>query len=129
MQISKKLDLSNFDISNVTNMYQMFCRCDSLISLDISSFDFSNTPNTLFLLSGCYSLTDLKFGKNLKISLKLYDSPLSHESALSVIDGLAEVEEQQEVLFSEETYKTLTAEEIKKATDKNWEISHYTKDE
>ena len=36
----------------------------------------------------CGHLTDLKFGKTLRSSLNFYDSPLTHESAMSVINGL-----------------------------------------
>ena len=116
------LDLSNFNTSKVTDMYCMFQDSWNIASLDLSSFDFSNVKDADAMLDNCLSLTDLKFGINLRASLDLHYCPLSHESALSVIDGLAEVERTRTVTFSEDTYNMLSAEDIKKAEDKNWKI-------
>ena len=117
------LDLSNFDTSKVANMYSMFNGCSSLTSLDLSNFNFKKAKNVYKMFANCSSLTDLKFGKNLKVSLDLSDCPLSHESALSVIDGLAKVEEQQKLTLSKTTYNTLTAEDIRQVEAKNWKIN------
>ena len=118
------LDLSSFDTSNVTYMISMFNGCSSLTSLDLSNFNFKKAKNVNKMFANCSSLTDLKFGKNLKVSLDLSDCPLSHESALSVIDGLAKVEEQQELTLSKATYNTLTAEDIRQVEAKNWKINN-----
>ena len=117
-----KFDLSNFSTSKVTEMDAMFYDCKTLTYLDISSFDFSNLKYCANIFTGCKSLSNLKFGKNLKISIDLQDCPLTHKSALSVINGLANVEELQYITFSERTYETLTDDEIKKAKNKNWNI-------
>ena len=143
------LDLSSFDTSNVTYMISMFDGCKSLTSLDLSSFNTSavtdmsgmfglcssltsldkftvNTNNVTSMNSmfdGCYSLTDLKFGTNLKVSLSLSDSPLTHASALSVLNGLAAITTSKTITFKATTYSTLTAAEIKTATDKGWTIT------
>lgn len=120
------LDLSTWHTSSVKRMDRIFYYCNSLTSLDLSNFDFSNVTNVDFMFYKCTSLTDLKFGKNLKVSLDLSDCPLSHESALSVIDGLAKVEKafiKPFVKFSSKAYSSLTDEEIKLVTDKNWKIS------
>ena len=118
------LNLSNFDTNSTIDIGSMFKYCKHLTSLDISSFDFSNTKYIKHIFAFCDSLSNLKFGKNLKISIDLSDCPLTYESVLSVIDGLAELEtnELQNIWLSEETYDMLTAEDIKKATDKNWKI-------
>ena len=118
------LDLSSFDTSKVTYMISMFDGCSSLTSLDLSNFNFKKAKNVNKMFANCSSLTDLKFGKNLKVSLDLSDCPLSHESALSVIDGLAKVEEQQELTLSKTTYNTLTAEDIRQVEAKNWKINN-----
>ena len=55
----KELNLSNFDMSNATNMQQMFMGCSSLTSLDLSSFDTSNVTNMRYMFYGCSSLTSL----------------------------------------------------------------------
>ena len=117
------LNLSNFDTNSTIDMGSMFKYCKHLTSLDISSFDFSNVNNNFSMFDYCTSLTDLKFGKNLKKSIYLSDCPLTHESALSVINGLAKVEEQQELTLSKTTYKLLTAEDIRQVEAKNWKIN------
>ena len=118
------LDLSNFNTSNVTNMRLMFAQCYELHSLDISSFDFSNVDNSFdFAFNHCSSLTDLQFGTNCKQTLYMYESPLTHESALSAINGLATITTSQSITFKASTYSTLTAAEIKTATDKGWTIT------
>lgn len=119
----KALDLSSFNTSNITDMSDMFWNCKKLTSLDLSSFDFSNAKYIRFMFYGCESLNNLKFGKNLRASIDLQDSPLTHESALSVIDGLAKITYgKQDLWLSKTTYDALSAEEIKKAEDKNWNI-------
>lgn len=70
----------------------------------------------------CTSLTNLKFGKNLQQTIKLTDCPLTHESVLSVIDGLAEINGHEALRLSHETYDTLSAKNFQKAENKNWRI-------
>ena len=53
------LDLTGFDTSNVTNMYEMFAMCKNLTSLDISNFDTSKVTSMYAMFRGCNSLTSL----------------------------------------------------------------------
>ena len=53
------LDVSNFDTSNVTNMYRMFEDCAGLTSLDVSNFDTSNVTNMGCMFWGCQNITSL----------------------------------------------------------------------
>ena len=53
------LDLSNFNTSNVTRMYGMFDTCIALTSLDLSSFDTSNAEDMWYMFRGCGALTSL----------------------------------------------------------------------
>ncbi|MBQ6519901.1 MAG: BspA family leucine-rich repeat surface protein [Anaerolineaceae bacterium] len=55
----KKMNLSNFDVSNVTSMNNMFLGCSSLTSLDLNSWDTSSLTNMSSLFNLCSSLTDL----------------------------------------------------------------------
>mgnify|MGYP004466599937 CR=1 FL=1 len=57
--VIEKLDLSNFNTSQVTNMYGMFGACSSLISLDLSNFNTSQVTNMYGMFSDCSSLTSL----------------------------------------------------------------------
>ena len=54
------LDLSNFNISNVTNMPYMFLRCNSLTSLDLSGWDTSNVTNMNSIFYGCSALKTIR---------------------------------------------------------------------
>ena len=51
--------LKNFNTSNVTTMYGMFCGCSKLEKLDLSSFDTHNVTNISSMFLGCCSLTEL----------------------------------------------------------------------
>ena len=42
---SKKLDLSGWDTSNVTNMSSMFYRCESLEMVNLSGWSTSNVTS------------------------------------------------------------------------------------
>ncbi len=53
------LDLSNFDTSQVTFMHRMFCGCSSLISLDLSSFNTTQVTAINSMFQGCSSLISL----------------------------------------------------------------------
>ena len=53
------LNLSNFDTSKVTTMYQMFYRCENLISLDLSNFDTSKVTNMFNMFEYCSSLKSI----------------------------------------------------------------------
>ena len=53
------LDLSNFNTSNVTDMFFMFCECSGLTSLDLSNFDTSNVTVMGFMFKSCSKLTSL----------------------------------------------------------------------
>ena len=52
----KKLNLSGFNTSKVTDMYNMFSECPSLEDLDISNFNNINVKNIDYIFSGCSSL-------------------------------------------------------------------------
>ena len=54
-----KVDLSNFDTSNVTNMEKMFYECSALTELDVSNFNTSNVTDMGYMFDGCRSLTEL----------------------------------------------------------------------
>jgi surface protein len=53
------IDLSNFNTSKVTYLFNMFAGCSSLTSLDLSNFDTSNVTDISTMFSGCENLTSL----------------------------------------------------------------------
>ena len=56
---AEEIDVSEFNTTNVTNMYQMFSGCSSLTNLDLSSFNTSNVTNMNSMFNGCKALTSL----------------------------------------------------------------------
>lgn len=55
----KELDVSGFDVANVTDMKVMFYECQSLTELDVSRFDTANVTDMGFMFSRCLNLTKL----------------------------------------------------------------------
>ena len=52
----RNLDLSNFHTQNITDMNRMFYDCESLRNLDLSNFNTQNVTDMRYMFSGCYSL-------------------------------------------------------------------------
>ena len=133
------LDLSKFNTSAVTNMRAMFFYCSNLTTLDLSSFDTSAVTDMGNMFQSCYSLTTIigthtleevqagtiKALKGTKVSLNLSYSPLlERASILALFYGLADLTgNTKETISLHSTAKArLTAEDIKIATDKNWDV-------
>lgn len=58
--------MANFDTANTTDMSNMFSDCSSLKVLDISNFDMSKVSNNDSMLAGLKNLLVLKLGPNVK---------------------------------------------------------------
>ena len=133
------LDLSNFDTSAVTFMGGMFDNCSKLTILDLSSFDTSSVTNMMYMFYNCTNLTtiigthtleEVKAGtikalKGTKESLNLSYSPLlERASILALFYGLADLtgNTKQTITLHATAKARLTAEDIKIATDKNWDV-------
>lgn len=118
------VDVSGFDTSNVTNMYGMFFGCSSLTTLDLSNFDTSSVTNMYAMFSNCSKLTTVTGTiTGIKVSLDLKSCPLTNESAMVFINGLAEVTTTQAIAFKATTYATLTEEQIAVATSEGWTVA------
>ena len=53
----KYIDISDWNVSSVTNMLSMFYRCNELKSVgDISKWDVSNVTNMAYMFTGCANL-------------------------------------------------------------------------
>ena len=66
-----KINLSNFDLSDVENMRYMFYHCDSLVSLDLSNHNASSVINMEFMFYYCKSLVSLDL-RNFNTLCNLY---------------------------------------------------------
>lgn len=123
----QSLDLSSFNTENITDVGLLFFYCEALQSINFGdNFNLINceVEQNTSLFTNCKSLTTV-IGKlsNIKIPLNLKDSPLTRESALVFLNGLAHVEEPQTITFSKGTYATLSEEDKQIAYNKNWQIS------
>ena len=145
----KSLDVSNFDTSKVINMRGMFANCSNLKSLDLTNFNTSKVTNIADMFYGCSMLSDLylnfdvsqsngidgPFGscdlltnvvgkfEGTKDNLYLSSCPLTAQSAMVFINGLATVTEKRTLRLSRTTYDSLTKEQIAIATSKGWTVT------
>ena len=107
------LDLSNFNTSAVTNMSFMFNYCTNLTTI-----------------IGTHTLEDVQAGtikalKGTKVNIDLSYSPnLERASILALFYGLADLtgNTTQTIMLHSTAKARLTAEDIKIATDKNWNV-------
>ena len=121
------LDISNFNTSNVTRMNDMFANhrelADLYINFDVRSIKDDNyNYNGIFY--GCLSLENVvgKF-EGAKTYLVLSDCPLTVQSAMVFINGLATITTKRTLYLSAKTYDSLTPEQIAIATSKGWTVT------
>ena len=133
------LDLSSFNTSAVTSMGSMFFGCTKLTTLDLSSFNTSAVTDMSYMFDNCSNLTTIigthtleevqagtvKAMKGTKESLNLSYSPLlERASILALFYGLADLtgNTKQTIILHATAKARLTADDIKIATDKNWDV-------
>ena len=81
----RELNLSNFDTSNVNNMYHMFNRCDFLETLNICSFDISNVTRIDGMFRGTSNLKNVYVGNKWKITQTNITENIFYNSAISSV--------------------------------------------
>ena len=73
----ESLDLSNFNTSNVKDIFGMFQGCNNLISLNLSNFDTSNVINMRNMFDDCKALSELDLSNfntpNVKNMIGMFD--------------------------------------------------------
>lgn len=121
--ILEEVDMRGLDLSKLNNFDNVFRTCAALHTINMKGLDFSKVTTTNTPFSACIALKNI-IGpiSGLKKHWNLSQSPLTHASAMVVINGLAEVSTSTSINFSEETYDTLTEAEIALATAKGWTI-------
>ena len=119
------LNLSNFDTSKVKDISFMFSRCRKLASLALgSNFDTSNATTVGKVFYSCSALTTITGClKNLAVSVSLSESPLDHDSAVRIINGLATVTKAKTLTLSSTTKNTLSATEKAVLINKGWTLA------
>ena len=123
------LDLSNLNTGKVKDINGMFSYCTSLTTLNLSNWNTASVTNMSFMFDSCSKLTNLTLGtdwaSNSSISrFSLSSCPLTHESAVDVINKLATRDNSPVIEFSKEV--ELYQSEIDVATNKGWSVSGCT---
>lgn len=118
------LDISNFDVSNVTNMDSMFSSCFNLKTLILGDFDMGRVVNTNFMFTYDNNLTTIQGNiTNIRVDLDLSVSPLTNDSAMVIINGLADVTATRTLSLRYTAYNKLTDEQLLLATSKGWTVT------
>jgi hypothetical protein len=112
---------------NSVEVASMFGGCRELTSiplLDFSSAGFCGN----FVFSECYKLTDVGGFKGMKWGMSFVDCPLTHDSALNIINNVGTAGTHEDygiakLTFNTDTYSTLSSSEIAIATRKGWVVS------
>ena len=97
---NKELDVSHWDVSKVTNMYALFCACNSLTSLDLSGWDLTNVTNISGMLQSCRSLANIKFGPG-------WGKHTSTEANALTLDLSRDCSKNNNYQFSDETWSSM----------------------
>lgn len=120
-----KLDLSKFDTSNITDMGGMFNGCKNMMTLSLGSkWNVSKVKTIDMAFNNCTALTTINGAlNNLGVSLSLSSSPLNHDSAVRIINGLATVTTAQTLTLSTTTKNTLSATEKAVLINKGWTLA------
>ena len=133
------LDVSNFNTSAVTNMNWLFYECINLTTLDLSNFEMSSVTSTSLMFHKCNSLKNIigthtieevqegsvNAMRGLKVSISFSESQnLERASILALFYGLADLtgNTKQTISLHATAKARLTADDIKIATDKNWDV-------
>ncbi len=120
--------IPELDTSNGTNFQLMFNNCPKLQSipkLNVSKVTSSSYLSGMF--QTCIALTDLTIeGSITQNNFNVQQSPLSHESLMSIINALADktgVSGTFKVTLGATNLAKLTTEELEIAYNKGWEVA------
>ena len=123
-----ELNMSSWDTSKVTTMYEAFCNFNAGNKYTDFSIPKINVPP---IPKGCnvdhaftydFSLTTIESSGKISKSLNFQWSPLTHDSAMVLINAL-DSENPGTLTLSTVTKGTLSADEIAIATNKGWTIA------
>ena len=120
-----ELDLSKFDTSNIGDMSGMFNGCKNMKKLSLGSkWNAAKVNSINMMFNNCTSLTTINGAlSSLGISLSLSASPLDHDSAVRIINGLATVTTAQTLTLSSTTKNALSATEKAVLINKGWTLA------
>lgn len=119
----KRVKLPSGEIS--ASPLRTFWRTKKLETIEIDgTLDFSDaTAFTNFTTSATSLTTITGTMTGISASIDFSYNPLTHDSAMVVIEGLAQVSTSKTVTFKTTTYATLSEDDIAVATDKGWNVA------
>ena len=140
------VNLSGWDTSKVTSMYGFFASCSNLVTvtgaLDLSSltegFYYSSTRNPVYSCKKLETLYLKNIYKNCTMtnksdwSINLGDTKVKDECLIYIINELPDLVNDKgltatdQIILTLPKTNTLTAEQVKVATDKGWTVANTT---
>ena len=81
-----EIDFSNFNTSEITNMYYMFRLCSSLTSINFANFDTSKVTEMSCFFASCSSLTSLDLSMFITSKVKQMHNMFNGCSSLTSLD-------------------------------------------
>ena len=119
----QSLNLSGWDVSDVTTLSATWAYCYSLQSLDLSGWDVSSVTNLSAAWQNCHNLVDY-LPPVIAINHSYSDAvELSIASLLRIIDSLPVVTGTRTLTLGQTNKLKLTAEQIAVATQKGWTVA------
>lgn len=138
----------NANIGNMSTLNSTFKSCTSLTTLDLSDMKAESLERLMSTFMGCWSLTNIKFPKCKKItfandafsgctslatikldsttvistSISFSDSPLTHDSALAIINAL-DADNPGTLTLNSAVKDALTDEDKAIITNKGWTLA------
>ena len=82
----KEMNLENFDVSNVTDMTDMFYMCESMETLNVSSWNTANVTSIRNIFSWCTNLKNLDVSRWNTSKMKDISSAFAYCRALRSLD-------------------------------------------
>lgn len=115
--------LETFNMPQITGWWRVFSGCTALETLNFTNRDFSKITSFIDAFKNCTSLTTV-IGpvSGISVNISLADSPLTNDSAMVFINGLANVDTAPTITFHRDVYDALTEEQIAIATAKGWSV-------
>ena len=111
---------SNYNLENTAFMFAGCSKLTSIPEIYMGAVGLTGGREAWGMFAGCTSLTNCGGFMNLRVDMDLSSCPLTHESAMNVINKVNNYH--RTLTFSKVTYDTLSKADIKIATDKGWTI-------
>lgn len=128
----KEIDLSNIKINESLIISSMFMNnyINNLVTIKLSNWDFTNVIDKSMEIVGIFNNKNFEYLENIIGPIYNYNwnvnmissRRLTTDSAMVLINGLADIDGTRTIQFNISTFNTLTEEQIAIATAKGWSV-------